>query len=222
MWGIITGLPEESDAFAPGQGERDRHGGIALRRLDWHGVPVTLACGGIGKVAAATTAALLAGRMGATHLMVIGTAGALLPTDGAAHWLRGAIQHDYGAARPDRFAHYEAGEWPLGPDGASGLIAMAQPAGLGLGEVVIASGDCFVECGTRAGLIRDALGATLVDMETAAVAQVADIFGLPWCAIKAATDEANADSASDFHDNLAAAARRAADAAERAVRLMAG
>jgi nucleoside phosphorylase len=99
---------------------------------------------------------------------------------------------------------------------------MRQPDGLGLAEAVIASGDCFVECGARASLIRDALGATLVDMETAAVAQVAQILGLPWCAIKAATDEANQDSADDFHANLTAAARRAAEAAERAIGKMAG
>lgn len=220
MFGIITGLPEEADAFAPGLGQRHNHGGVALRRVEWQGVPVVIACAGIGKVAAATAATLLAGEFGATRLMVIGTAGALLPTDGAAHWLKAAIQHDYGAARPDRFAHYEAGSWPIGPDGVSGLIAMPQPDGLGLGEVVIASGDCFVECGTRAGLIREALGATLVDMETAAVAQVAEILGLPWCAIKAATDEANQDSVGDFHANLTAAANRAARAAEEAVRLI--
>jgi nucleoside phosphorylase len=59
-------------------------------------------------------------------------------------------------------------------------------------------------------------------METAAVAQVASLLGLPWCAIKAATDEANTDSASDFHVNLAAAARRAAEAAERAIVLIGG
>jgi nucleoside phosphorylase len=221
MWGIITGLPEEADAFAPDLGRRSQHGTIALRQLEWCGLSVTLACGGIGKVAAATAATLLASHVGATRLMVIGTAGALIATNGAPLWLRGAIQHDYGAARPDRFAHYEAGSWPLGPDGASGLIAMPQPVGLGLSEAVIASGDCFVECGTRAGLIRDALGATLVDMETAAVAQVAQILDLPWCAIKAATDDANQDSASDFHANLAATARRAAAAAERALSAMA-
>lgn len=222
MWAIITGLPEEADAFAAGQGERDIIAGVPVRRLDWQGQSVVLACAGIGKVAAATAATLLVSRFAARRLMVIGTAGALAPTDGAPLWLSGAIQHDYGAARPDRFAHYEAGSWPLGPDGATGLSAMRQPDGLGLAEAVIASGDCFVECGNRAGLIRDALGATLVDMETAAVAQVAHILGLPWCAIKAATDEANQDSATDFHANLAAAARRAAEAAERAIGKMAG
>lgn len=222
MFGIVTGLPEEADAFAPGLGQRMAHGRIALRQLDWHGVPVTLACGGIGKVAAATAATLLAGEFGAQCLMVIGTAGALRPADTAPHWLSCAIQHDYGAARPDRFAHYEAGSWPFGPDGVSGLLAMPQPVGLGLAETIVASGDCFVECGDRAALIRDALGATLVDMETAAVAQVASLLGIKWCGIKALTDDANSESTIHFGINLTAAANRAARAAEQAILLLSG
>lgn len=219
--GLITGLPQEADAFASGLGTIETAHGITVRRLDWHGTPLLIACAGIGKVAAATAATLLASHYGARRLMVIGTAGALHPTDGAPHWISGAIQHDYGAVRADGFAHYPAGSWPIGPEGVTALAARPQPVGLGLGEVLIASGDCFVECGTRAGVIRDTLGATLVDMETAAVAHVAHILGIEWCAIKAATDEANADSASDFHTNLTATARRAAVAAEEAVRLMA-
>ena len=58
------------------------------------------------------------------------------------------------------------------------------------------------------------LGATLVDMETAAVAQAAERLGLPWMAIKATTDDANGESAGDFSANLTRAAKRAAEAAE--------
>lgn len=221
MIGIVTGLAEEADAIAPGLGEAIFVQGLAVRRVAIGGVAVGIACAGIGKVAASTAATLLAARFDATLMMVVGTAGALAEdVGGAPHWLSGAVQHDYGAARTDRFAHYDAGAWPIGPESVTAFKALPQPDGLGLTEAVIASGDCFVECGMRAGTIRDTLGARLVDMETAAVAQAAAILGLPWCAIKAATDEANADSAGDFHANLAATARRAAVAAERAVALM--
>ena len=220
MIGVVAGMIEEADALFAGEGAAGHAGGIALRRVDRAG-GVTIACAGIGKVAIASAANLLALRHGARLLMVIGTAGSLVPIDGAPRWLSGAIQHDYGAARSGGdFAHYHPGAWPMGAEEMTGYAAMPQPAGLGLGETVIASGDCFVECADRAGRIRDRLGATLVDMETAAVAQVAALHGLPWCAIKAATDEANADSAAHFHANLMAAARRAADAAQRAIGLM--
>ena len=61
------------------------------------------------------------------------------------------------------------------------------------------------------------LGATLVDMEVGAVAQVAARLGKPWAAIKAVTDEANGDSAGDFHANLVRAARVAGREIERLV-----
>ena len=218
---IVTGLTEEADAFLPGRGSQCEVATLAVRSVEMAGATVHLACAGIGKVAAATAATLLATRFDADMLMVIGTAGALGPIGGDPQWLSAAIQHDYGAARPDRFAHYDAGGWPMGPEGVTAFRGLPQPAGLALAEATIASGDCFVECGTRAGAIRDALGASLVDMETAAVAQAAAILDLPWCAIKAATDEANPDSAADFHTNLTATARRAAQAAERAIGMMA-
>ena len=218
---LITGLPEEADAFAPGLGQRSTIGALNVRSVMIGAQSVHLACAGIGKVAAATAATLLATRYNAGLLMVIGTAGDLGASGSDAKWLAAAIQHDYGAARPGGFAHYDAGAWPIGPDGATAFAALPQPAGLGLAEAVIASGDCFVECGTRAASIRDALGAQLVDMETAAVAQTARLLGLPWCAIKAVTDAADGDSAATFQDNLAAAAGRAATAAERAVALIA-
>jgi nucleoside phosphorylase len=219
---IVTGLPEEADAFDPGRGSLCEIGPLVVRSVEMDSAHVHLACAGIGKVAAATAAGMLAARLDADMLMVIGTAGALTgDVGGDPYWLSAAIQHDYGAARPDRFAHYAAGQWPMGPESVAAFQAIPQPAGLGLAEATIASGDCFVECGTRAGAIRDVLGASLVDMETAAVAQAAAILDLPWCAIKAATDAANSDSAGDFHANLAATARRAALAAERAIGLMA-
>jgi adenosylhomocysteine nucleosidase len=57
-------------------------------------------------------------------------------------------------------------------------------------------------------------------METAGVAQYAGHVGLPWAGIKATTDDANHDSAGDFHANLLAASERAARAMERLVALL--
>src|SRR3546814_18788789 len=85
---------------------------------------------------------------------------------------------------------------------------MADP-GLGLPHARIASGDSFVACPDAAADLA-ALGATLVDMEVGAVAQVAARLGKPWAAIKAVTDEANNHSAGDFHPHLVRAARAAA------------
>ena len=126
-----------------------------------------------------------------------------------------AVQHDYGANEPGRFRRYRAGEWPIGEAGESHFAAMPDP-GLGLPHARIASGDSFVACPDAAADLKS-LGATLVDMEVGAVAQVAARLGKPWAAIKAVTDEANGDSAGDFHANLVRAAHSAGREIERLI-----
>ena len=63
------------------------------------------------------------------------------------------------------------------------------------------------------------LGALGVALGVAAVAQAAEALGLPWCAIKAVTDEADGGSAGDFSANLRRAARKAGMAMEAVVSL---
>lgn len=93
---------------------------------------------------------------------------------------------------------------------------MADP-GLGLPHARIASGDSFVACAQAAADLKNNLGATLVDMEVGAVAQVAARLEKPWAAIKAVTDTADEGSGRDFHANLLRAARVAAVEMERLV-----
>lgn len=217
MIGIVTGVQAEADALLAGMGTSERVGDLALRTVAEHGV--LIACAGIGKVAAALAATWLVRQHDVTMLMVVGTAGALLPCHGP-HWLTGAIQHDYGARRSERFVRYTAGSWPIGDADVAQFSALPMPVGLDLPQAVIASGDAFIECGEHASEIAASLGASLIDMETAAVAQVAHMLELPWCAIKGPTDDANGDSAGDFQANLALAAAASARAAERAIALL--
>ncbi|KPF80297.1 hypothetical protein IP88_00580 [alpha proteobacterium AAP81b] len=218
---IIAGMQGEVDAFAPGLGRVENLHGLEVRQLEWEGVPLVLVSAGIGKVAAtlATTAVTIA--FAPRLLLALGTAGGLAPGDGAPHWLARAIQHDYGAARGTGFVQYTAGSLPLGEAVAIPFASFAQPAGIDLPEATIASGDCFVESPELSARVRDGLGASLIDMETAAIAQAAARLGLAWCGIKAASDDANHASAGDFESNFRATARRAAAAAERAVPLIA-
>lgn len=209
---ILAALPEEGDALFPGRGKREG-GPFAVRRLTTDGHALSIVICGLGKV----NAALCAGMLGsdADMLVMSGTCGSLGAAPGA-YWLAEAVQHDYGANEPGMFRRYRAGEWPIGEAGEAHFAAMADP-GLELPHARIASGDSFVACPQAAADLADALGATLVDMEVAAVAQVAARLGKPWAAIKAVTDEANGESAGDFHANLVRAARLAAQEVERLV-----
>lgn len=208
---ILAALAEEGDALFADAGTK-RDGAFAPRRLTVNGHDLTIVISGLGKVNAALAAGMLGGD--ADLFVMSGTCGSLGAAPGA-YWLAEAVQHDYGANEPGRFRRYRAGEWPIGEAGEAHFAAMPDP-GLGLPHARIASGDSFVACPDAAADLAS-LGATLVDMEVGAVAQIAARLGKPWAAIKAVTDEANDDSAGDFHANLVRAAEAAAREVERLI-----
>lgn len=211
--GIVSGVAFELDAFLPGKGDMIELAGLGTRSLSHGGKQILLACEGIGKVAAATAASVLAVAGKADLLIVIGTAGKIGPRPERLFKITTAFEADYGARQEERFIHYSAGVIPIGPPRLHFYEAMLTPM-LPLPAARIATSDSFVESASHSAYLKAGFDADLVDMETAAVAHVASRRRLPWCAIKATTDEANSDSAVDFHSNLAAAARLAAAAAE--------
>lgn len=213
---ILAALPEEADALFP-RTSTPIHGIFPVRRLTAHGHNVTIATCGLGKVNAALAAGLFA--TDADILLMSGTCGALGAEPGRAYWLAEAVQHDYGANEPGLFRRYRAGDWPMGEAGEAHFAAMADP-GLGLPHARIASGDSFVACPDAAADLKANLGATLVDMEVGAVAQVAARLAKPWAAIKAVTDDANDTSGGDFQANLVRAARAAGQEVERLVAML--
>jgi nucleoside phosphorylase len=216
---ILAALAEEADAFRTGEGVTVDCAWPPARRLDVAGHEVIVATTQIGKVNIASAAALLHALFDIELLLVVGTAGKLSKLAGDCFYLAQAVQHDYGARRPHDFIHYPPGAWPLGPAHVEPYAALPDP-GTGLPQACIASGDAFIEDGAFAAHLVAALDADLVDMETAAIAQVAQNLGLRWAGIKATTDDANHESAGDFHANLVAAAGRAALEMERLLTIL--
>ncbi|MGE0773579.1 MAG: purine phosphorylase [Sphingomonadaceae bacterium] len=217
--GIVAGVAFELDMFQPGKGETIELAGLGVRSLSHAGKTILLACEGIGKVAAATAASVLAVAGKVDLLFVIGTAGKIGAREEKLFKIVTAVEADYGARQEDRFVHYPAGSLPIGPSKLHYFQAMPTPL-LHLPAARVATSDSFVEAASHAAYLRETFSADLVDMETAAVAHVAARHRLPWCAIKATTDEANAESAVSFHANLTAAARSAAAAAEDFIALI--
>ncbi len=216
---ILAALAEEGDALFADAGTK-RDGAFAPRRLTVNGHDLTIVISGLGKVNAALAAGMIGGD--ADLFVMSGTCGSLGAAPGA-YWLAEAVQHDYGANEPGLFRRYRAGDWPMGEVGqeASGAHFAAMPdPGLGLPHARIASGDSFIACPDAAADLKANLGATLVDMEVGAVAQVAARLGKPWGAIKAVTDDANDASGGDFQANLLRAARAAGQEVERLVAML--
>lgn len=214
--GIVTGVQAEADMFLAGEAGTPRQvSAFAARTLTHAGHSLIVTCCGVGKVHAAMATTALAAQ-GVDLVMIIGTAGKLSSLAGDCFNLVDAFQSDYGAARDEGFAHYNAGAWPIGPTTLSPFTASPLPD-IGLPKARIVSGDSFIESASQAARLRDAFAADLVDMETAAVAQAAHVLGLPWAGIKATTDEADGASGDDFTANLARAAQAAAAAAEQII-----
>lgn len=212
--GIISGVAFELEAFLPeSRSNLIELEGVGVRSLVHADKQIFLACEGIGKVAAATAASVLAMAAKVELLIVIGTAGKIGSRPENLFKISQAFEADYGAQQGDRFVHYTAGMLPIGRARLQMHNAMLTPTLL-LPEAKIATSDAFIESTRHAAYLQSTFQADLVDMETSAVAHVASRTRLPWCAIKATTDDADENSAANFHTNLAIAARAAASAAE--------
>lgn len=211
-------MAEEAEGFLPGAGATDI-GWPAVRSVAHAGHDISIATTGVGMVNVSAATALLFARRPADVLLMIGTAGKVGPVAGDCFWLANAVQHDYGRRSTTGFVHYDPGAMPFGPSVVTPFRSMSDP-GTGLPHATIVSGDSFIEDQAFAAHLAATLGATLVDMETAALAHVADRIGVPWAGIKAITDEADAASGGDFMTNLRHAARKAGEAAERFIALL--
>ncbi|MEL6874718.1 MAG: 5'-methylthioadenosine/S-adenosylhomocysteine nucleosidase [Pseudomonadota bacterium] len=222
---VITGVNEEAEALLPLAPAEHRDSPLGpVRNVEHCGKQISILCPGIGKVHAAGAAIYLHEAIRPDLFLVIGTAGQVSQLAGNCFYLHESLQADYGtldsSGGNEGFTHYNAGAWPIGPSDWKPFEALPMPAALGLPLARIATADMFVKCPDRSGYLRDNLKADLVDMETAAVAQIASRLSTPWAGIKATTDNADGNSGGDFHANLIDAANRAAEATTQFIRLL--
>jgi len=247
--GIVSALPEEtgSHALVPRRGGKIELGGFHFHpgRIDGHSV--VLAEAGVGKVAAALVGGLLLDHFGCRALIFSGVAGGLDPklAIGDVVIADELLQHDYGAMVKGRLKAFRPGDAPIGvarnpftfalasrlrrkiakaieglqlPPLPGGLHAKRRPRVV-LGRVL--SGDQFVNCAlTRARLLKEFRGQA-VEMEGAALAQVAERFGAPCVVVRCLSDLAGSDSHIDFQAFLPAAAAAAATVVHRLIPVIA-
>lgn len=146
---------------------------------------------GVGKCNAAA-AAMLALADGADRLLNIGTAGALSPDlpVGSVVQIERAVQSDVDlrAVNGTGIGTLNEYDTPYFPLRCGGKF----PRG------VLASADTFAAGGTDA---ERSLGATVRDMEGAAIAHIAFAAGVPCYAFKSISDNARQDSAREYAEN---------------------
>lgn len=68
----------------------------------------------------------------------------------------------------------------------------------------MACGDCFVSSNQLRDWLRDDLNVICCDMETAAIAGVANLYGVPFAALRQVSDDAGDAAAADYSANAAA------------------
>jgi adenosylhomocysteine nucleosidase len=222
---IVSAMHEELRALLPLMQavQRVDRAGRAFHCGTLHGRPVVVVLSGIGKVAAATTVALLASEFGPAALLFTGVAGGLAEgvRVGDLVLARELLQHDMDAS--PLFPRYEVpltGRSRFAADaafsdrlGAAARRAVADPArtlaaahlaefGIvapRLHEGLVVSGDRFVATAAESDALRTALpDALAVEMEGAAVAQVCADFGLPFAVLRVISDRADDSAHVDF------------------------
>ena len=248
--GLITAIPEELAHFGAHLTieKQEQVAGLTFLTGALDGIPLVAVEAGLGKVNAALVATLLLERFGCRALVFSGVAGGVDPAFGIGDIVIGkrVICHDYGRVEGGKLTSYQPGDFPFpamgGPpgydlpieicaaieDALEGFecpVLSAEASGgearritLQLGN--IATGDSFVACAqTRERLHRD-FDAQAVDMEGAAVAQIAERFGVPYLIVRALSDLAGEQSHMDFDRFLVEVADLAASVVRRLLHVL--
>jgi adenosylhomocysteine nucleosidase len=200
-----------------------------------HPRSLILAQSGMGKVNAATIATILFTTFGCDDLVFSGVAGALVELEvGSVVLVTRAATHDYGLVSDGAFTCVPVGDLPL-PGMAQPLQVlprvpshvertlthlrdrMADKLTIRLGAVL--SGDVFINCvEARARLL--ALGGDIVDMESAAVLEVARRFGKGAYVIRTISDGAGDDSHLSYTEMVTIVAHHSAVCVEDLLKIM--
>jgi adenosylhomocysteine nucleosidase len=190
------------------------------------GTPVVLVITGVGKVAAAIAAQFACDEFDPASILVVGLAGA---TDsggqvGQLIVASGALQHDMDA-RPFTDARGvipSLGKAVLASDPTlsarlrNAIESVADNPRIVRSGIVLTGDQIVTSRAVRDGLIADFPDAGCFDMETAAIAQVADQNGIPWAALRITSDAA--DENFNLKDVLGFGVDTAADLFDRIVR----
>lgn len=233
--GIMVPMPSEFHHYGIVQEPHGVLWGHHFHKVTINGVGCIVGQSGIGKVNMAVATTLMLDHYQPDIVVNAGVGGALAPhlKIGDVVISDAMVCSDYGRVTDGKMYVYQPGNDPF--PGA------CETRGYGVPETVvqtlkeklghasggplpydvfwgtIATGDVFVNCQDHGAWLRETLGADAVAMEGAAMAQVAEKYGVPSLEIRAFSDTAQGDSTAEFNQSLALAASNAADLCCRVV-----
>lgn len=206
--GLVAALAEELGSLRERAARTRLVAGLELFEVELDGARVLAVTSGIGKVAAARAATVLAGEGAAHGLLVVGTCGGL-----RRHLVPGTLVHCSTAVQTDLAVR--AGREVESDRRLREAWQAAVPGELGW---FLTADRPVLSLWRRLRLARAFAGSCVADMETAAVAAVARASGVPWAGLRAVTDPATGLGALSFKLHFPSQAGRAADTVPSLVR----
>lgn len=241
--GILCAVPEETKAFGAALkiNNETRIGDANFLSGTLAGVDITLVECGIGKVNAAFAATILCENFKCNTLIFSGIAGGLSPDlhVGDVVIADRLVQVDYGKFQGGTITPYRPGVPPLAPpEGEIGYVlphALKQklspllntglPAWEGRAPKIlfggILTGDVFLNDSQQREKYFTMHSAQAIEMEGAAIAQIAEKYGADTIVIRALSDLAGDDSHLDFVSFAHFAAVSAAELVIQSIKLLA-
>lgn len=213
--GVLCAMDEEAERFRRDMRVEETRviSGIEYRCGTLLNKRIVIARCGMGKVNAAVCTQTLCREFGVSRLMNIGVAGGADPALRAGDVLvsQDAVQHDYHTigCEPGRVLYQNTVFFPADErlrELAMSICDEAGAQGIRILQGRVATGDVFVDSADMRGAIRSMFGASIVEMEGAAMAQTAADNGVPWLILRAVSDDANGDSTREMQKNLDTAA----------------
>jgi len=222
--GILGALKEEIEPVVRSmdQVEASKWGRRSIYQGSIGDHEVVAMAGGVGKVKSAASTQYLLDQFSIETLICTGVAGAVNPrlSTGDVVISEKTLEHDFDPGDPELLKKFRK-RW-VKADTGLGKLALEAARELGLADRCLAgkvlTGDQAIVSGEKREWLWKTFRGDCVDMESAAVAQVCQLNGVPWVVVRVISDSAEEDSVAEFRMNLTAAACSAAGLAMGLVR----
>jgi len=227
--GIICAIPNElryfnfTDNPIQNIGERTFYKGTHNKH------DLILVQSGLGKVNAAVVSTLLIEKFDCEFLLFSGVAGGIDPRIAIGEVIIGdsLIQYDYGALKNREMVPFRPGSIPTGDSKNEIEYRLAPKIKSKIKDLLpnvrmgkILTGDVFLQCEETQKELFEKYGAQAIDMEGAAVAQVAEQFGIPAVVVRCLSDLAGVGSQTLSSKFLNKAAKRSFNTAQKILNIL--
>ena len=227
--GIICAIPNELRYFNFTEIPIQKFGERTFYKGSHDKHELILVQSGLGKVNAAVVSTLLIEKFECELLLFSGVAGGIDPGIEIGEVIIGEslIQYDYGTLKNRELLPFRPGSIPTG-ESKNELEYSLDPKikhkiKVSLPNVrmgIILTGDVLLQCEETQKELFEKYGAQAIDMEGAAVAQVAEQFGIPAIVVRCLSDLAGADSQKLSSKFLNMAAKRSFNTAQRILKVL--